>query len=91
MTNEEIDQIVEDHDQLELKQQELTDCQQQLRRTQAQVEFLGGALSNMIERYHALRVAHGDVNAANGFTQIQQHVEGVNTQLQQIAKADISG
>lgn len=75
--------------ELELKYAELTDCQYALRRTQAQVEFLGTQLASMVERYHGLRVSHGDANAAIGFAQIQQHIEGINNQLQQLAKAEI--
>ena len=70
---------------------ELTEAQTQLRRAQAQVRFLGEALTAKVERFHALKVAHGDCNASTGFTAIQQEIDAINGQLNAIAQADIVG
>lgn len=72
-----------------LARESMVEAQAELKRARAQVEFLGNALSAKVERYHALRVAHGDCNAATGFSAMQQEIEAINRNLAAIAQASI--
>jgi len=70
---------------------ELTEAQTALRREQAKVQFLGDNLTKIVERFHSLRVVHGDCNATAALAAMQQEINGYNGQLNAIAQADIVG